>query len=143
MADQDQKLCDICHERPGTNHICYGHGGEGRSVCEICLKQDPEIGGFMERFAEAVRTGQCKYCGAPAELSYGASTSFVAGDHFNLVCKVCFEDLTEFARRPENAMPDFEPEDKVAFQKVVAQFKDRQKREDEFIKQRVLERKSN
>jgi hypothetical protein len=92
MADQDQKLCDNCHERPATNHISHGgRDGEGRSLCQICLLQDSEVGGLMQRFNETVRVGHCKYCGAPAETAFGGSSSFL-GDHFNLVCKTCFDD---------------------------------------------------
>jgi hypothetical protein len=142
MSDQDQKLCDCCQERPGTNHICYGgQSGEGRSLCDICLNKDVAIGGFMQRFNEAVRVGNCKYCGAPAETAFGASSSFL-GDNFNLVCNTCFNDLTEFVRRPENGIFDFDHEDEVALKKVATQFADLQKRQDEFIKQRVSERKS-
>jgi hypothetical protein len=142
MSDQDQKLCDSCHARPGTNHICYGgHAGEGRSLCDVCLKQDLEVGGLMQRFNEAVRAGHCKYCGAPAETAFGASSSFL-GDHFNLVCKTCFDDLTGFVCRPENAVLNFAPGDEVALLQAATHLADMQKRKDEFIKQRVLERKS-
>jgi hypothetical protein len=142
MSDQDQKLCDSCHERPGTNHICYGgHAGEGRSLCDTCLKQDFEVGGLMQRFNEAVRVGHCKYCGAPAETAFGGSSS-ILGDHFNLVCMACFDDLSEFARRPENAIFDFDHADEVALRNVATQFADLQKRQEKFIKKRVLERKS-
>jgi hypothetical protein len=140
MADQDQKLCDNCHERPGTNNICYGHGGESRSLCQVCLMQDLEVGGLMQRFQEAVRAGHCKYCGAPAETSYGGSHSSVLGDHFNLVCIACFEDLTEFVRRPENASL-FRPGDDLA-PPTLAEIADFQKRQDEYMKQRVPQRKS-
>ena len=141
MSDQDQKLCDSCHERPGTNQICYGgHADEGRSLCDICLKQDLEVGGLMKRFNEAVRVGYCKYCGAPAETAFGGSSSF-QGDHFNLVCMTCFYDLSDFVRRPENAIL-FTPGDEVAPPKMATHLADFQRRQDEFIKQRVLERGS-
>src|ERR1700722_7513903 len=121
MTDQDQKLCDNCHERPATNHICHGsHAGEARSLCHVCLLQDSEVGSLMQRFNEAVRVGHCKYCGAPAETSFGGSHSAL-GDHFNLVCMVCFEDLTGFVRRPENAIPHITPGDKEALRRTTTQ----------------------
>ena len=141
MADQDQKVCDNCHERPATNHICHGHSGESRSLCEVCLMQDSEVGGMMQRFQEAVRGGRCKYCGAPAELGSGSYSS-VTGDQFNLLCKECSEDYVEFVRRPENAPLDFTPGDEVAMRKAVSHITDLEKRKDEFIRQRVLQRKS-
>jgi hypothetical protein len=142
MSDQDHKLCDSCHERPGTNHICYGgDAGKSKSLCQVCLMQDLEVGGMMQRLQEAVQTGSCKYCSAPAETSFGASTSFL-GDHYNLVCMICFNDLTEFVRRPENAVLDFETGDAVALRKTAMHLADMQKRQDEFIRQRVLQRGS-
>jgi hypothetical protein len=141
MADQEQKLCDRCHERPATSHICYGgHAGEGRSLCAICIREDLEVGGLTQRFDEAVPVGHCKYCGAPAETAFGGSSS-VLGDHFNLVCKTCFDDLSEFVRLPENASL-FTPGDKVAPPKMATHLADFQRRQDEFMRQRVLQRKS-
>jgi hypothetical protein len=106
-----------------------------------CLMQDSEIGGMMQRFQEAVRLGHCKYCGAPAELGSGSYSS-VTGDHFDLLCKACSEDFAEFVRRPENALLDFTTGDEVGMRKSVSQLADLEKRKDEFIRQRVLERKS-
>jgi len=141
MADQDQKLCDNCHERPATNHICHGgDAGEARSLCQVCLMQDSQIGNFMQRFDKAVRAGSCKYCGAPAETSFGASTS-VLGDHYNLVCMTCFNDLTEFVRQPENARL-FRPDDEVVMRNAATHLADYQDRQVEFMRQRVLQRKS-
>jgi hypothetical protein len=142
MADQEQKLCDNCHERPATNNICYGGSAkEGRSLCHVCLLQDLEVGGLTQRFNETVRTGLCKYCGAPAETSWGGSSSHL-GDHYNLVCMTCFNDLTEFIRRPENVLPTFTPGDEAATRKAMADLEDLQQRQDEFVKQQVLKRKS-
>ena len=103
--------------------------------------QDSEVGGMMQRFQEAVRVGRCKYCGAPAELGSGSFSS-VRGDQFSLLCKKCSEDYVEFVNRPENAPLDFTPGDKVAMRKAVSHLTDLEKRKDEFIRQRVLERKS-
>ena len=141
MADQEQKLCDNCHERPGTNHICHGDGGEGRSLCQVCLLQDAQVGGLLQRFNEAVRVGHCKHCGAPAETAFGGSTS-VRGDHFNLVCRTCFDDLSEFVRRPENATLLLEPANEVVARNLVTYLADFEKRKDEFMRRRVSERKS-
>jgi hypothetical protein len=143
MADQDKELCDNCHERPATSHICHGGGeAEPRSLCEVCLKQDPLVGGLMQQFAAAVRTGQCRYCGGPAETGSG-SHSFVEGSsHFNLICMECAKDWAEFIRRPENALAPFEKGDEDATRKYIAQFSDRQSRCDEYVRQQVAKRKS-
>ena len=145
MADGDQKLCDNCHKRPGKNHICNADRPElNRSLCDICLRQDLEIGALMQRADKAIRAGHCKYCGAPAETAWGGSSSITGENfHMNLVCMACFNDLAGFARRPENANPDFTSEDENKREKILAHFADREKRQDEFIRQRVRERKSN
>jgi len=106
----------------------------------VCLLQDSKVGGLMQRLNEAVRAGLCKYCGVPAETIFGGSSSSL-GDHFNLVCMTCFGDLTEFVRRPENASL-FRAGDEAALHNVAAHLADFQKRRDEFMKQRVLERKA-
>jgi hypothetical protein len=148
MSDQDQKLCDNCHERPGTNHICYGgRADEGRSLCQICLMQDLEVGGLMQRFNEAMRTRHCRYCGAPAENSSGGGSS-VEGDHFKLQCKACHEDLADFAGKFENAIQDVPPDYKTAMRdeesmkQRIRQLTDRMQQQEEFMKKRVLERRS-
>jgi hypothetical protein len=102
--------------------------------------QDLQVGGFMQRFDKAVQSGSCKYCGSPAETSFGASTSFL-GDHYNLVCIICFNDLTEFVRKPENARL-FRPDGDIVPHNVATQLADYQNRQAEFMKQRVLQRKS-
>jgi ribosomal protein L24E len=141
MADQDQQLCDNCHERPGTNHICYGgSSGESRSLCQICLMQDSEFGGLMQRAHEALRTGRCEYCGAPAETGSGRF-SLDDGEHFDLLCKMCEEDLTEFDRQPDNAIPDWQSGDETAKKQMLLQWTKLQRRREEFIRKRVLERK--
>jgi hypothetical protein len=136
MADQDHELCDSCHERPATSHVCRGDGGKGRSLCVICIRPDLEAGGLVQRFAEAMTVGNCKYCGAPAAIGYGGF-SLIEGEQFNLLCQPCQEDWAEFARRPENVVPDVVSEDEVERRRVVTQLAERQKRQDEFIQQRV------
>ncbi|HSY44353.1 MAG TPA: hypothetical protein VK811_10625 [Candidatus Acidoferrum sp.] len=143
MPDQDQNLCDNCHERPGTNHICYGGDlGKGRSLCQVCLMQDSEVGGLIQRLNEALRTGHCKHCDAPAETGSGGY-SLVEGDRFDLLCQVCQNDLQDFDRQPENTFPNFRSAvDDAAKKQMLHEWIECQRRRDEFIKQKVLERKS-
>ena len=95
----------------------------------------------MERVNEAIRVGHCKYCGAPAETGSGGLSSDVC-EHFDLLCMTCSEDFAEFARRPENATPNVVPGDKEALRKAAAQLADLVRQRDEFIRRRVLQRKS-
>ena len=143
MAVEEQKICEMCHERPATCHICYGHTGATRDLCEPCYKQSTEAAGFQRHLDELIRTGTCEYCGAPAKTG-SFSFSSVLMEESELWCQACGEDLAEFARRPENALPeDFPFDDEAAQQRLSEQMADRERREAEFMKQRVSERRLN
>ncbi len=61
MTQSQQRLCDACHERPATAHICDGSTGETRDLCDACLEASaPEE---IRQSAAAVRTAHCQYCG--------------------------------------------------------------------------------
>jgi len=103
MTDQDQKVCDVCHERPATHHICYGNTDESRDLCLICFEQSASLA-ELESFRRSMaifRDGKCKYCGAPA---VGGLIGGVIEKRSDLWCEACRLDLVEFASRPENAM---------------------------------------
>lgn len=144
MTAQVQKLCDRCHERPATCHICYGHSGETKDLCEACYEQSasPVEAGFKKRKEELIRTGSCQYCGAPAKIgTFGFSAIF--GEEVKLWCEQCRRDLAEFALRPENALPEDIPfDDEAALERLSQQFAEREHRQKEFMKQRILERRS-
>jgi len=79
---------------------------------------------------------KCEYCGRPA---VGASSIYSGGkltEHG--WCEQCHEDWTEFHSQPENSLPtDFNLEDEA----TRLRFEDLCRREAEFIRQRVAERK--
>jgi hypothetical protein len=50
--------------------------------------------------------------------------------------------LVEFAQRPENAIPEFPFDDEAAQKRVSQQMADRERRQEEFMRQRVSERRS-
>ena len=76
--------------------------------------------------AEMLRNTKCKYCGAPA---VGGSMSCgilgVTDEQSEFWCEPCRHDLVEFARRPENEIPDFPFEDKAAQERVSQQLSER------------------
>jgi len=105
--------------------------------------QDLEVGGLVQRLNEALRTGHCKYCDALAETGSGRSSLIDGEEHLDLLCQTCQNDLQDFDRQPENAFPDFRSAtDDAAKKRMVQEWTERQRRRDEFIKQKVLERKS-
>src|SRR5437773_7995944 len=126
MTDQEQNVCDVCCERPAAHHNCYGHTGQSRHLCMSCFEQSgsPTELELYRHFEQAIRNGQCKYCGAPA---LGGSM-----DHLSvrdLWCGLCGRDLVEFANRPENAIPDWPFDDEAAQERVPKQLAERERRQ--------------
>ena len=144
MSDEDHKVCDVCHKRLATHHICYGHTGETRDLCMECFEQTAapaELESYRES-TRRLRDAKCKYCGAPA---IGGSTSCgipgVMDEQSEFWCKVCQLDLAEFARLPENAIPDdFDVEDEARLEQISQQLAERTRRQEEFMRQKVRAR---
>jgi len=144
MTAQDQKLCERCRERPATFHVCYGHTGESKHLCEQCYRESASPGELAssDNIRDIVRNGKCRFCGQPAVGGSGGSLgAFIGAEHF-LWCERCRRDLVEFAQRPENAIPEFPFDDEAAQKRVSQQMAERERRQDEFIRQRVSERRS-
>jgi hypothetical protein len=148
MPSQDQKLCERCHEHPVTFFICDGNTGESKSLCEQCYRKSasPEELASSDSFRDIVRNGKCKHCGAPAETGLGNFDS-VEGGHFDLSCKTCDKDLADFNRRPENVVPPVRDygamfRDEEFMRQRLKQFADIKQRQEEFIRQRILERRA-
>ena len=143
MTNQEQQRCDLCHERPAMHYACYGQTGETRALCMTCFKQTASVS-ELESFRhseEVILKGKCKYCGAPAVG--GSICCAIPGateDETDLWCESCRLDLVEFGSRPENAFPDFDPEDEARLKELTAQLAERTRREEEFMRQRVRER---
>jgi len=55
-------------------------------------------------------------------------------------CEPCRLALAEFASRPENKIPDFPFEDEAAQERLSQQMADRERRQREFMRQRIRER---
>lgn len=144
MTARDQKLCERCHKRLATFHICYGHTGESKHLCEQCYRESasPEELASSDHFRDIVRNGKCKFCGQPAVGGSGGSLEALIGREPFLWCEPCRRDLVEFWQRRENAMPEWPFDDKAAQERVSKQMADRERRQEEFMRQRVSERRS-
>jgi hypothetical protein len=147
MSAKDKRLCEKCHERPATCFICNGNNGESQALCETCYQETAsrEELAFHKQLKEAVRNGKCEYCGEPAA---GGSASFTTVNldkpEFNFECKQCSHDLREFYKMPENNLPVVAPlfDDPEAMKQRLQQHHELERRKEEFIKQRIAERKS-
>jgi len=137
MTVQEQKLCEVCHERPATHHACYGHTGETRDLCMTCFERTAsatELETFRN-FGQLIRNGKCKYCGAPAVGGCGGlSIPGVMEEQAELWCEQCRLDLVEFGDRPENKIPDFPLDDEAAQALVPQQLADYERRKEDFMR---------
>ena len=61
MTTPEQILCEVCHERPATHHVCNANTGKSSHLCAGCFEASapPEVG----RFSAATRDAHCEYCG--------------------------------------------------------------------------------
>ena len=143
MPHHEEKVCDACHERPATHHTCNGNTGESKSLCASCFDQSasPVELESLRSFQKVVRSGKCKYCGAPAIGGCGGlSIPGIMEGQTNLWCEACRLDLVEFNSKPENAIPDFPFDDETKLEQQSRQLADRDTRQQEFMRQRIRER---
>jgi hypothetical protein len=61
MSKPDQILCEVCHERPATHHVCNANTGKSSDLCAECFETSapPEV---LQSSIE-VRDAHCQYCG--------------------------------------------------------------------------------
>ena len=143
MSEKDKRLCEKCHERPATCHICDASTGKSQDLCEACFQESalPEVLAGSNELKETIRNGKCKYCGQPA--TGGSGDTDPLGKRFNLYCKQCSLDLAEFYQMPENDLPiDFSFDDPKKMKQRLQQHRELERRLKEFIKQRISKRKS-
>jgi hypothetical protein len=121
MSDEEQRLCDVCHERPARHHS-RNPAGETKHFCRTCFEQNAsaaELESFLN-VEKLLRTGKCKYCGGPPGVAKSDWLNIPGlqekglQEKVELLCEQCARDLAEFRRQPENAMPSFPFEDEAA-----------------------------
>jgi hypothetical protein len=61
MATPIGTVCEVCHERRATHHICYGGTGKSSDLCDECFRASapPDV----IQSAAAARDAHCQYCG--------------------------------------------------------------------------------
>jgi hypothetical protein len=96
--DPDQKLCDNCHERPATCHICHGDSAhEGKSLCRECFESANLA--VVSGMTKAWEAG-CRYCGGEPYSGGGHSLDGLSGTmKMSFKCKSCTEEYFRFLRQ--------------------------------------------
>ena len=93
--DQDQKLCDNCHERPATCHICHSHSvQESKSLCRECFESSNPtvVSGITKEWGAG-----CRYCGGEPYSGGGHSPDGLSGTmKLSFMCKSCAEEYFRF-----------------------------------------------
>ena len=89
-----------------------------------------------------LRKGKCDYCGTPAAaVSICYAIPGVMDEEVHRWCERCQQDLSEFAARPENKLPDdVDLDDDAAMEREAAQLADIERRRSVFMRQKVKER---
>jgi hypothetical protein len=97
---------------------------------------------LVHSFQEKVRNGTCDYCGGPAVGGSMGGGDDLAKHEAHFWCEQCARDLAEFHSMPENAFPEeIDFEDAATLEELEKKSKDVQRRETEFMRQKVAERK--
>jgi hypothetical protein len=143
MEPQEQSLCEGCHEREAVHHSTtfIGNRVEERHLCIQCFEALASSGQLAEhrRISEIVARGKCKYCGQPAAGGSGCFSD-PGEEEWDLWCEPCRQDLVEFDRRPENAIPEFDTSDPEQLKEAAQRGLQRDHRQAEFMHQRVRAR---
>lgn len=87
--------------------------------------------------------GKCSYCGAPAvAVSVCHAIPGFMDEEIERSCAQCQRDLWEFATKPENKISDeLDVEDDEAMKREAHRLADTHRRQKEFMRQRVKERR--
>jgi len=129
-AAQASHLCPTCYEEAAFPDTLLDLEG----ALPDTLRLDQEI-------RDAIVNGRCKYCRESVTAGCGGLAS-IRGQHFTLWCERCRKDLAEFDARPENQFTVGLPfEDKAALLRSVQEMAERDLRELNFMKQRILQRR--
>ena len=98
MSKPDQNLCEVCHERPATHHICYGGTGKSSDLCEECFESSvpPDV---RQSLSEA-RDAHCQYCGGQPCAGGTDMFAFITGvQKSKYMCMPCTMEYHRFIQR--------------------------------------------
>jgi hypothetical protein len=96
MTDSNN-LCEVCHERAATCHVCEPHLESSRDLCQVCFDAalNPAMAAEYRDFLEKLKKGKCRFCGGPAVGGSGGAMPF-ADEQYEFFCEECRRDMVEY-----------------------------------------------
>jgi protein-arginine kinase activator protein McsA len=98
MTTPEQILCEVCHERPATHHVCNANTGKSSHLCAGCFEASalPEVG----RFSAATRDAHCEYCGGQPCAGGTDFLALVTGvQKLKFMCMPCSMEHNRYVRQ--------------------------------------------
>ena len=98
MNTPEQILCEVCHERPATHHVCNANTGKSSDFCAECFEMSvpPEV----RQSSAAVRDAHCQYCGGQPCAGGTDFLALVTGvQKQKFMCMPCSMEHNRFVRQ--------------------------------------------
>ena len=98
MSKPHQIVCEVCHERPATQHVCNGGTGKSSEFCEECFRSSapPEISQLAAEFLAA----RCQYCGSQPIMGGTDFLGLITGvQKMKFMCLPCSMEHNRFAQQ--------------------------------------------
>jgi hypothetical protein len=135
--------CHVCKERLATVHVCNATTGKTQNLCPACYETTlpPDQLEVSRQFNEAVQTGNCDYCGAPAAGGSGSWIPFV-GNKNDLWCEPCRLDLVEFHNGPGKwEMKNYPFTDPAARERIARELAALEEAKKKFMREKIAARR--
>jgi hypothetical protein len=98
MTTPEQILCEVCHERPATHHVCNANTGKSSDLCAECFETSapPEV----RQSAAEMHAAHCQYCGSQP---CAGGTDFLAQitgvQQTKFMCMPCTQEFYRYIRQ--------------------------------------------
>jgi len=136
MSKPGQILCEVCHERPATHHICEGGTGKSSEFCDECFQSSapPEI----IQSALETRDAHCQYCGGQPCAGGTDFLALITGvQKMKFMCMPCSMEHNRFLQ--QQLQPDAS---RLSQQEQLALLRKLDRDADEHMKKWVADRGS-
>ena len=104
------QLCEVCHERRATNHVCYAGTGKSSDLCDECFQASapPEL----RESAAGVREAHCQYCGGQPCAGGTDFLALTAGvQQMKYMCMPCTQEYLCYAQQEMQGLSAESPQE--------------------------------